>query len=338
MSFHAKKIPSPEEIKEELPLPNSFRLLKEEKIKSIKEILSGKSDRLLFLIGPCSAHDPKAVFEYCKRLEKLQERVEERILLIPRIYTAKPRSRGVGYRGMLLNPIPGEREDAEKGIKLVRKLCLSVIEETGLFPADEMLYPENYAYAGDLFVYHAVGARSCEDALHRAFASGIEEPVGFKNPTSGNLSALADSVFAAQAPQVFNLLGCEIRTDGNPFAHAILRGGVDRFGKDFPNYSKEELFRAEEALKGLHLSNPAVILDANHSNSGKDYTLEPRIVEEVLKVRKEFPNLKTLIKGFMLESFLKEGSGEFEYGKSITDPCLGWEESERLILFAFDNA
>lgn len=334
-------LPSPEEILSAQPLPKELAAVKRERDRLCEEVLTGNSEKLLFIVGPCSAHDPKAVLEYVKKLGKLNEQVKDKLVLIPRIYTNKPRSRGVGYKGMFFQPELGKSENILKGIRTIRELHMHSIEESGLTAADEMLFPENYAYIGDLITYHAVGARSSEDPLHRVVASGLDAPVGFKNPMSGSASVLVNSIFAAQNPQVFNYHGWQVKTEGNPLAHAVLRGKVDSSGNDAANYHYENVMQVyEEYKKADTLKNPAVIIDANHSNSGKRYSHQPRIVSEVMLNRSFDRDFRKLVKGFMVESFLVEGNQPQDevYGKSITDPCLGWEETEKLILTVAERA
>ncbi|MBR7186867.1 MAG: 3-deoxy-7-phosphoheptulonate synthase [Clostridia bacterium] len=330
------KIPSPEEIINERPIPESLAKIKRERDKLAIDVITGKSDKFLVIIGPCSAHEPAPVLEYVRRLGKLNEKVQDKLVLIPRIYTAKPRSRGVGYMGMFSQPDPKHKEDTLRGIRTIRAMLLGAIEESGLSAADEMLYPENYAYVEDLLTYVTIGARSSENQLHRLVASGIELPVGIKNPMSGSLPVLLNSVYAAQNAQVFKYHNWQVRTGGNPFAHAVLRGRVDNYGNDIPNYHYEtvmQIFKGYQKSEG-ELQNPAIIIDASHSNSGKRHRQQLRIVEEVLQNRNRDADFAKIVKGVMVESFLVEGSQEHDivFGKSITDPCIGWEDTERLIL------
>ncbi len=329
------RIPSAEEIIAERPVPPALAKIKRERDKSAIDVITGKSDKLLVIIGPCSAHEPAPVMEYVRRLGALNERVADKLVLIPRIYTAKPRTRGVGYKGMFSQPDPEHKEDTLKGIRTIRSLLLSAIEESGLTAADEMLYPENYAYVEDLLTYVAIGARSSENQMHRLVASGIELPVGIKNPMSGSIPVLINSIFAAQSPQVFKYHNFQVATTGNPYAHAVLRGRVDNYGNDFPNYHYETVMQTLDsyAFSEGELKNPAIIIDANHSNSGKKFKQQIRIVEEVLENRRRDSDFRRIVKGFMVESFLVEGCQKHDevFGKSITDPCLGWEDTERLI-------
>ena len=328
-----KFIPEPKELIAEQPIPADLQKVKAKREEEIKKALTGESGKLLVVVGPCSAHDSVATLEYVARLGKLNEKVKEKLVLIPRIYTSKPRSKGVGYKGMILQPNIEEETDILRGIRCVRALLLEAMNVSGLTAADEMLYPENAPYVEDLLSYHVVGARSVEDPLHRQVASGLDVPVGLKNPMSGNLSALLYSVYAAQNPQVFKYGNYQVKSTGNPFAHAILRGGVDATGLDVPNFQKETLARLWGLYQESGLKNPAVIIDCNHSNSGKKYKLQMDIAREVMKNRLLNEGVKNLVKGFMIESFLEEGAesnGE-TFGKSITDPCLGWADTERLL-------
>ena len=326
-------IPEPEEFIAESPMTEAMKKIKAERDEEIKGVLSGKNDKLLVIVGPCSAHELAPTLEYISRLGKLNEKVKDKLVLVPRVYTNKPRTNGVGYKGMFLQPDPEGEADIVRGIRSSRALHLAVINESNLTSADEMLYPENTAYVEDLLSYHAVGARSVENQFHRQVASGIDAPVGMKNPMSGNLSATLNSVFAAQTPQIFKYRDYQVRSSGNPYAHAILRGSVDGSGADVPNFHYESVMKMDELYRESRLQNPAVIIDANHSNSGKQCRKQLGIVEEVLQNRRRNEDFKRLVKGFMVESFLVEGNqphGEV-FGKSITDPCLGWEYTERLL-------
>ena len=288
---------------------------------------------MLVVIGPCSAHEPAPTLEYISRLGKLNEKVKDKLVIIPRIYTNKPRTKGVGYNGMFLQPDPEGAADIARGIRSIRALHLAAINESGLTSADEMLYPENTAYVEDLLSYHAIGARSVEDQRHRQVASGVNAPVGLKNPMSGNIIALVNSIFAAQSPQVFKYGNYQVTSGGNPYAHAILRGGVDASGSDVPNFHYETVMQLEEMYRGSKLENPAIIIDTNHSNSGKQYKQQIRIAQEVMQNRRFDERFKGIVKGFMIESFLEEGSQKHDevFGKSITDPCIGWTDTERLL-------
>ncbi len=329
------RIPPAEEIRAEQPVPAALAKIKEERDVLAKDVITGRSDKLLVIVGPCSAHEPAPVLEYVRRLGKLNERVKDKLVLVPRIYTAKPRTRGVGYKGMFSQPDPEHKEDTLKGIHTIRSLLLHAIEESGLSAADEMLYPENYAYVEDILTYVAIGARSSENQMHRLVSSGIELPVGIKNPMSGSIPVLINSIYAAQSAQVFKYHNWQVQTGGNPYAHAVLRGRVDNYGNDIPNYHYETVMQVADSYANTEggLKNPAVIIDANHSNSGKRFKQQIRIVEEVLQNRQYDRDFKRIVKGFMLESFLVEGCQKHDivFGQSITDPCLGWEDTERLI-------
>ena len=330
------KIPSAEEILIEQPLPDALKKIKAERDALCRDVIAGKTDKLLVIVGPCSAHESKPVLEYVERLGKLNEKVKDKLVLVPRIYTNKPRTKGVGYKGMFSQPDPENKEDILRGIKTIRELHIHAIEESGLSAADEMLYPENYAYVEDLLSYIAIGARSSENQMHRLVASGIELPVGVKNSMSGSIPVLLNSIFAAQSVQVFKYHDYQVRTGGNPYAHAVLRGRVDNYGNDIPNYHYETVMRVLEGYlsSGDELKNPAIVIDANHSNSGKRFKEQIRIVKETLQNCGYDADFKRVVKGFMIESFLEEGCQPHDevFGKSITDPCLGWEDTERLIL------
>ncbi len=326
-------IPEPEEFIAEKPMTAALQSMKKERDEEIRDVLSGKSDKMLVVIGPCSAHEPAPTLEYISRLGKLNEKVRDKLVLVPRIYTNKPRTKGVGYKGMFLQPDPEGMADIVRGIRSIRALHIAAMNESGLTAADEMLYPENTAYVEDLLSYHAVGARSVEDQLHRQVASGIDAPVGLKNPMSGNIIALVNSIFAAQSPQVFKYRNYQVSSDGNPYAHAILRGGVDGFGADVPNFHYETVMQLAELYNNSNLENPAIVVDCNHSNSGKQFKQQIRIAQEVMQNRNFDAEFKRIVKGFMIESFLVEGNQKHDevFGKSITDPCLGWEDTERLL-------
>ena len=329
-----RKLPTPKELKEQFPVSEKIAAIKEDRDRQIREIFEGKDDRLLLIIGPCSADNEDAVIDYISRLRTVQDKVADKIFMIPRIYTNKPRTIGMGYKGMLHQPDPEKKEDMLKGIIAIRDLHTRAVNETGFTCADEMLYPENHRYLSDLLSYVAIGARSVEDQLHRMIASGVGIPVGMKNPTSGDISVMLNSIAAAQHEQQFLFRGWEVRTKGNPLAHAILRGYVDQFGRSLPNYHYEDLVRLHESYGKRGLSHPAVIIDANHANSGKKYLEQVRIANDVLYSRHMNPDLRKLVKGIMIESYLEDGSQSIEegvYGKSITDPCLGWEKTEALI-------
>ncbi len=327
-------IPEPEEFIAEKPLTPTLKTMKQARDEEIRDTIAGRNDKMLVIIGPCSAHEPAPTLEYISRLGKLNKKVKDKLVIVPRIYTNKPRTKGVGYKGMFLQPDPEGAADIARGIRSIRALHLAAMNESGLTAADEMLYPENTAYVEDLLSYHAVGARSVEDQLHRQVASGIDTPVGLKNPMSGNIIALVNSIFAAQSPQIFKYRNYQVSSNGNPYAHAILRGGVDGNGADVPNFHYETVMQLAEMYSGSKLENPAIIIDTNHSNSGKQFKQQIRIAEEVMQNRRFDGDFKKIVKGFMIESFLVEGSQKHDeiFGKSITDPCLGWEDTERLLL------
>ena len=329
------RIPEPEEIKQLVPMPESLKKVRLEREKLITDVITGKSDKLVVIVGPCSAHEPEPVLDYVERLGRLNEKLGEKLVIVPRIYTNKPRTTGEGYKGMLHQPEPDQAPDLLAGIIAIRKLHTRAIKESGLTAADEMLYPENRSYLDDILSYEAIGARSVENQQHRLTASGMDIPVGMKNPTSGDFSVMLNSVVAAQSSHTFIYRGMDVTTDGNDLAHVILRGGVDKYGTCIPNYHYEDLVRLLDMYQKRELKNPAAIVDANHSNSNKQFREQIRIVSEVLHSRKYNPELKTLIKGVMIESYLEEGCQKIDenrvYGKSITDPCLGWEDTERLL-------
>ena len=335
MEFY-RKLPTPKELKEEFPASDKIQKIKAERDAEIRAIFEGKNDKLLLVIGPCSADREDAVLEYIGRLVNVQEKVKDKIFIIPRIYTNKPRTVGTGYKGMLHQPDPEKKEDMLKGIISIRELHKRAIEETGFTCADEMLYPENHRYLSDLLSYVAVGARSVENQQHRLTASGLEIPVGMKNPTSGDLSVMINSVIAAQGSHSFIYRTWEVKTSGNPLAHTILRGATNKHGNSVPNYHYEDIQLLLEKYNETHLVNPATIIDANHSNSGKKYEQQIRIVKDVLHTRRCNKDIESLVKGVMIESYLEPGNqkigcGTHVYGKSITDPCLGWDQTERLI-------
>lgn len=331
---YIRKLPEPQELMEQFPMDDGSKAVKRRRDEVIQNILAGKDDRFLLIIGPCSADNEKAVLDYIHRLVKVQDRVKDKIFIIPRVYTSKPRTIGVGYKGILHQPDPEGKEDMLGGIMAIRELNVRVVRETGFTCAEEILYPEIFRYLSDLLSYAAVGARSVEDQVHRMIASGVGIPVGMKNPTSGDISVMLNSIEAAQHSQNFLFRGWEVRTTGNPMAHAILRGYVDSFGNSLPNYHYENLQRLYEAYGKRDLSHPAVIVDANHANSGKRYLEQIRIAKDVLQSRRHAADIKDLVKGLMIESYLEDGCQKISdgvYGKSITDPCLGWEKTERLI-------
>jgi 3-deoxy-7-phosphoheptulonate synthase len=329
-----RQLPTPSEIQADIPLSTAGAAAKAQRDMEIADILSGKDSRILLIIGPCSADREDAVLEYIHRLVPVQEKVKDKILIIPRIYTNKPRTTGDGYKGIATQPDPTEEPDLVKGLKSLRHLHVQAINETGLSCADEMLYPGNDGYLADVLAYVAVGARSVENQQHRLVASGLAVPVGMKNPTSGDLSVMLNSITAAQHPHILSYCGWEVETSGNPLAHAILRGYVDNTGRTCPNYHYEDLMDLYDKYSAKGLQNMGVIVDANHANSGKKYLQQVRICNEVLHSCRHSADIKGLVKGFMVESYLEDGSqkiGEGIYGKSITDPCLGWEKTEKMI-------
>ena len=330
-----RKLPVPAEIKAQYPLTPELSGIKNQRDALISGIFTGKSDKMVLIIGPCSADREDAVLDYCERLAGLQEKVSDKLVLIPRVYTNKPRTTGDGYKGLLHQPDPQQDSDMLEGVIAIRRLHTNVLAKTGLSTADEMLYPDNYRYLSDLLAYVAVGARSVENQEHRLTSSGIAVPVGMKNPTSGDISVMLNSIMAAQHPHTFIYRGWEVDTTGNPLAHAIMRGYVNKHGDAIPNYHFEELERLYNAYTAKGLENMALIVDANHSNSAKKYMEQPRICKEVLHSCRHSANIKSMVKGFMIESYLEGGSqkiGDGIYGKSITDPCIGWADTERLVL------
>ena len=330
-----RKLPTPKEVKEMYPVSDEILKAKEVNDKEIQAVFTGESDKLVLVIGPCSADREDAVLDYISRLRKVQEQVKDKIIIIPRIYTNKPRTTGDGYKGMLHQPNPNESPDMLKGLIAIRKLHMKAALETGFTCADEMLYPENHRYLSDLLSYVAVGARSAEDQQHRLTASGLDIPVGMKNPTGGDISVMMNSITAGQHPHTFIYRGWEVESKGNPLTHAILRGYVDKYGRSFANYHYEDLMNLCEAYAKTSLVNPGVIVDANHANSGKKWAEQPRICKDIIESTKINGDVKKLVKGLMIESYIEDGCQKAEegvYGKSITDPCLGWEKTERLIL------
>ncbi len=328
------KLPIPKDIKEQYPLTEEAVAIKAKRDKEIKDIFEGKERKLILVIGPCSADNEDSVMDYISRLVPVQEKVKDKILIIPRIYTNKPRTTGDGYKGMLHQPDPNAAADLIKGIVAIRKLHMRAINETGFSCADEMLYPENHRYLSDILSYVAVGARSTEDQQHRLTASGLNVPVGMKNPTGGDLGVMMNSITAGQHSHDFIYRGWEVKSHGNDMTHAILRGYVDELGVSYPNYHYEDLLKVNQLYAERGLKNPAVIVDTNHANSGKKYLEQPRIAKEVLHSCRHNSDIDKLVKGFMIESYIEDGTqkiGEGVYGKSITDPCLGWEKTERLI-------
>ena len=335
-----RKLPIPKEIKELYPIDEKSAKVKAERQEEIKKIFEGKSDKFILIIGPCSADNKGAVMDYMGRLRTVQDEVADKIFIIPRIYTNKPRTTGAGYKGMLHQPNPDERPDMLKGIISIRDLHLSALRDCGFICADEMLYPENYRYLSDLLAYVAVGARSVENQQHRLVSSGIETPVGMKNPTGGDLSIMMNSITAAQHSHTFLYRGWEVKSDGNPYAHAIMRGYVDFAGKNVSNYHYEDLVKLNQLYAESGLKNPTAIIDTNHANSGKQYLEQIRIAKDVVYSRNHNKDIKNLVKGLMIESYIEDGAqkiGEHIYGKSITAPCLGWAKSKELILKIADT-
>ena len=333
MNFH-RKLPIPQEVKQEYPVTDRMIQIKEKRDKEIRAVFDGTSDKFILIIGPCSADHNEPVLEYISRLRKVEDRVCDKIIIIPRIYTNKPRTTGQGYKGMLHQPDPDAKPDMYKGLVAIRELHLAALREYDFSCADEMLYPENYRFLSDLLSYVAVGARSVENQQHRLTASGIGAPVGMKNPTGGDLSVMMNSIVAAQSSHTFIYRGWEVTSEGNPYAHAILRGYVDYTGRNISNYHYEDLLRVEELYEQSNLTNPSVIVDTNHNNSGKKYLEQIRISKDIVHSRNQNSDIKRLVKGLMIESYLEDGAqsmGEHIYGKSITDPCLGWEKTEKLI-------
>ncbi len=336
MSFtYLKAMPNPEEIKSEYAMSAEMTTRKAERDRQIADIISGKDDRVLAIIGPCSADSEDSVCDYVSRLAPIQEEIKDRVLIVPRIYTNKPRTTGSGYKGIASQPDPTKAPDMVEGLIAMRKMHLRAISESDLTCADEMLYPENWGYVEDLLSYVAIGARSVEDQHHRLTVSGFDVASGMKNPTSGDFSVMLNSVYAAQHPHHFTFSGYEVRTTGNPLAHTILRGAVSKHGNCVQNYHYEDLVRLAEMYETMDLVNPATIVDANHSNSNKQFKQQIRIVREVMMSRQFSADIKKLVKGVMIESYIEEGAQKISdnhvYGKSITDPCLGWEDSKRLL-------
>ena len=334
MEFY-RKLPIPKEIKEEFPINKKLSEIRDNQLNEIKDVFSGKSDKFILVIGPCSADREDAVLEYISRLRTVQDKVSDKIVIVPRIYTNKPRTTGAGYKGMLHQPNPNEKPDLLKGIVAIRKLHLKALADSGFACADEMLYPENHRYLSDIIAYVAVGARSVENQQHRLTASGLDVPVGMKNPTSGDLSVMMNSITAAQSRHTFVYRGWEVKSHGNPYAHAILRGYVDKQGRAHPNYHFEDLYNLYKIYSESELQNPAVIIDTNHSNSDKQYLEQIRISKEILHSCRYSSEVRSMVKGLMIESYLEDGAQKIcqnqVYGKSVTDPCLGWEKTERLI-------
>lgn len=334
MNFH-RKLPIPQEVKKEFPLTERMMQIKEKRDESIRAVFNGNSDKFILIIGPCSADHREPVLEYISRLRQIEEKVSDKIVIIPRIYTNKPRTTGQGYKGMLHQPDPEAKPDMYKGIVAIRELHLSALRDYDFTCADEMLYPENHRYLSDLLSYVAVGARSVENQQHRLTASGVGIPAGMKNPTGGDLNVMMNSIIAAQSSHTFLYRGWEVTSEGNDYAHAILRGYMDFTGRSVSNYHYEDLLRVGELCEKSQLKNPSVIVDTNHNNSGKQYLEQIRIAKDVVHSRNQNDDIKRLVKGLMIESYIEDGAqgpGEHVFGKSITDPCLGWEKTERLIL------
>lgn len=334
MTFH-HKLPIPKEIKEQYPVTDAMQKVKEERDEELRKIFTGESDRFLLVIGPCSADSKEPVLDYIGRLRLLEDKVKEKIMIVPRIYTNKPRTTGDGYKGMLHQPDPHQRPDMLKGILAIRDIHMCALADYGFGCADEMLYPENYRYLSDLLSYVAVGARSAENQQHRLTASGLDIPVGMKNPTGGDLSIMMNSITAGQHPHTFLYRGWEVESSGNPLTHAILRGYIDSSGRSLPNYHYEDLRKLSDLYAQTDLKNPAVLIDTNHANSGKNYLEQIRIARDVLYSCRQNPEIKKLVKGLMIESYIEDGAqkmNEYCYGKSFTDPCLGWDKTEKLIL------
>lgn len=333
MNFH-KELPIPQEVKQEYPLTDRMTKIKDKRDEEIRAVFDGTSNKFILIIGPCSADHNEPVLEYISRLRKIEDEVSDKIVIIPRIYTNKPRTTGQGYKGMLHQPDPDAKPDMYKGLVAIRELHLAALRDYDFSCADEMLYPENYHFLSDLLSYVAVGARSVENQQHRLTASGIDAPVGMKNPTGGDLSVMMNSIVAAQSSHTFIYRGWEVTSEGNSYAHAILRGYVDYAGRSISNYHYEDLLRVEELYEKSNLTNPSVIVDTNHNNSGKKYLEQVRIAKDIVHSRNQNSDIKRLVKGLMVESYLEDGAqsiGEHIYGKSITDPCLGWEKTEKLI-------
>ena len=329
-----RKLPIPQQIKNRYPVTEDLKVIKDKRDEELKAIFRGESDKFLLVIGPCSADNKEAVLDYISRLRRVQDEVADKIFIVPRIYTNKPRTTGDGYKGMLHQPNPDESPDMLSGILAIRDLHMSALKDYGFTCADEMLYPENYRYLSDLLAYVAIGARSVENQQHRLTASGINEPVGMKNPTSGDLSIMMNAITAAQHKHTFIYRGWEVKSSGNPYAHAIMRGYIDFAGKCVSNYHYEDLVKLNELYQNTELLNPSAVIDANHANSGKKYLEQIRIAKDVVYSCNHNKDIRKLVKGLMIESYIEDGSqkiGEHIYGKSITDPCLGWEKSRDLI-------
>lgn len=330
-----RKLPAPQEVMNMYPLTEELAARKAKNDTEIRRIFTGESDKLLILVGPCSADREDAVLDYISRLRKVQEQTADKLVIVPRIYTNKPRTTGTGYKGMLHQSDPHCPPDMLKGLLAIRRLHIKALEQTGFSGADEMLYPENHRYLADVLSYVAIGARSVENQQHRLTASGLDMPVGIKNPTSGDLGVMVNAITAAQSGHVFSYGGWEVESKGNPLAHTILRGFVNRFGQTSPNYHYEDLQALSELYAKSGLLNPAVVVDVNHSNSGKHYLEQIRIAKEIMHSTRHSTDIYRLVKGLMIESYIEDGCQKVDgetYGLSITDPCLGWEKTERLLL------
>ena len=342
MSFEfVTKLPTPTEIKEQYPVPEEIKALKAERDAEIADVITGKSDKLLVIIGPCSADNETAVLDYTSRLVKVQEKIKDKVIIIPRVYTNKPRTTGKGYKGMLHQPDPEKKPDLLQGLITIRQMFLKIMEDTKFPIAEEMLYPENASYFSECLSYVAVGARSVENQQHRLTASGLDIPVGMKNPTSGDLSIMLNSIEAAQSSHSFLYRGWEVQTEGNDLAHAILRGAVNQYGQCIPNYHYEDMVNLYSMYMKKGFENPAVVIDCNHSNSNKQYMEQIRIAKEIMHNRKHSEDLKHFVKGLMIESYIVGGNQKIDehcYGKSITDPCLGWEDTEKLLYIIAEEA
>lgn len=339
MTFH-RKLPIPQEVKEEFPLTEHMKQVKAARDEAINAVFDGSSDKFILIVGPCSADHSEPVLEYISRLRRVQEQVSDKIIIIPRIYTNKPRTTGQGYKGMLHQPDPEAKPDMYTGIVSIRQLHLAALRDYDFSCADEMLYPDNHRYLSDLLSYVAVGARSVENQQHRLTASGVGIPVGMKNPTGGDLSVMMNAIVAAQSSHTFIYRGWEVTSAGNPYTHAILRGYLDGAGRSVSNYHYEDLLRVEELYEKSNLTNPSIIVDTNHNNSGKKYLEQIRIAKDIVHSRNQNGDIKRLVKGLMIESYLEDGACKAEehiFGKSITDPCLGWEKTEQLILDIADK-
>ncbi|MEI8011191.1 MAG: 3-deoxy-7-phosphoheptulonate synthase [Candidatus Omnitrophota bacterium] len=341
MSFeYRKRLPAVEDVLQELPLSPEIAEFKYQRDREVADIITGKSSKFLVIIGPCSADNEDAVCDYVARLARLQSRIKEKLLLLPRIYTNKPRTTGIGYKGMAHQPDPNEDPNIVAGLMAIRRMHIRALTESGLSAADEMLYPENYPYLQDLLSYVAIGARSVENQAHRLTVSGLDVPAGMKNPTSGDVSVMLNSVRAAQSPHIFSYAGWEVATTGNPLTHTILRGAVSPFGRSLPNHHHEDIMLLKKLYAESKLENPAVMIDVSHANSNRQFREQPRVAQEVINSLKYAPELRQFVRGIMVESYIEEGSQDVTggvYGKSITDACLGWQDSEALVLRLADQ-